>query len=68
MKLFRGAMKLPSLRVAKRAMPTSMPMAVVAVGTGWGNSRSVWMLANHLPPDSLRVMFFATPTIFRLLR
>jgi hypothetical protein len=34
LKLLSGAMKLPSLKVAKRAMPTSMPTARLLVGQG----------------------------------
>ena len=55
-------------QVAKRAMPTSMPMAVVATGNGCAISRSVWMLAYHLPPDWLMVMFLTAPRMSRLLR
>ncbi len=49
--LLSGATKSASLNVAKRAKPTSMPMAVVAVGSGCSTSRCVWIDANDLPPD-----------------
>ncbi len=49
-------------------MPKSIPTARVLLGTGASTARSVWMLAYHRPQDSLKVMFFATPSIARLLR
>jgi hypothetical protein len=35
---------------------------------GCSTSRTVWMLAYHLPPDALNVTFLGTPRISRLLR
>src|SRR5580692_7241807 len=68
LKLFSGATKLPSLKVAKRAIPISIPTAPAALGTGCSTSRTVWMLAYHFPPDALNVMFLGTPNTSRLLR
>jgi hypothetical protein len=43
-------MCVSSLFVANRAIPTSMPMAVVEDGNACATSRSVWIDTNHLPP------------------
>jgi hypothetical protein len=61
-------MCVPSLKVAKRATPKSMPIAVVALGCAGSTSRSVWMLAYHRPAEQLTVMFLALPRMSRLLR
>jgi len=61
-------MWLPSDRVAKRVIPTSMPMMLVAGCTGCSTSRSVWMLTNHLPPLADTVTLLTAPSTSRLLR
>src|SRR6202790_2168644 len=49
LKLLSGAKNVPSLRVAKRAMPTSMPV-LGPCGRGCSTSRRMRTETNHLPP------------------
>ena len=61
LKLLSGATNVPSLIVAKRAIPTSMPIALVAWGTGCSTSRSVWIETHHLPALKLTVALRSSP-------
>ncbi|CAD6563352.1 hypothetical protein ACFQ3P_42410 [Paraburkholderia sabiae] len=66
--LLSEAMCEPSLSMAKRSIPTSTPIALVAVGKGTLTSRCVWMLAKHFSPDRLTVTLRTSPSTGRLLR
>src|SRR6267143_4661015 len=52
----------PLDRVTKLTTPQSIPTADVEGCCGVVTSRSLWMDTNHLPQDSLIVMFFASPS------
>ena len=68
LRLLRGEKKVPSLRVANRLTPMSMPMGFPVGGAGVSTSRSVWMATNHLPADSLTVTCLRLPSVGRLFR